>query len=200
MRLRMTYLKRFAKYGGICIFIFAAIGAFLYGVRHFMTQNVDDFFRGSQEKKERYFLETFPSRHEIEDYLLNTTILISDPPIGNSVYYFDNDQHSFNWHGNQIIKGHWFLYPMFVRRVYSVKSRFDLAYSFCRELDDGSFTEDNCVLLGSTNQIMAGYGQMDYAKGDIFDLSKRSKPPFTMPTITISMEQLRTAISQLRQQ
>jgi hypothetical protein len=200
MRLRMTYLKRFAKYGGICFFVFSAIGAFIYGARHFMTQNVDDFFRWSQEKKESYFLETFTSRHEIEDYLLNTTILISHPPIGNSVYYFDNDRHFSEWHGNQIIKGHWFLYPMIVRRVYNGRWRFDLAYSFCRELDDGSFTEDNCILLGSTNQIMAGYGQMDYQKGDIFDLSKRSKPPFTMPITAISVEQLRTAVGQLRQQ
>jgi len=196
----MTYLKRLAKIGGGCFFIFAAIGAFIYGARHFMTQNVDDFFRWSKEKKESYFLETFPSRHEIEDYLLNTTILISHPPIGNSVYYFDNDRHFFDWHGDQIKKGHWFLYPFIVRRVYNGKSRFDLAYSFCRELDDGSLTEDNCILLGSTNQILAGFGELDYAKGDIFDLSKRSKPAFTMPIIAISMEQLRVATGQLRQQ
>jgi hypothetical protein len=199
MSLRMIYLKRLAKIGGACFLIFATIGVFIYGARHFITQNIDDFFRWPPDKKESFFLETFPSRREIEDYLLNTTILISHPPIGNSVYYFDKDQHTFNWHGNQIIKGHWFLYPMIDRRVYNGKWRFDLAYSFCRELDDGSFTEDNCILLGSTSQIFAGFGELDYAKGDIFDLSNRSKPPFTMPTTAISIEQLRTAISQLRQ-
>jgi hypothetical protein len=195
----MAYLKRIARFGGICFFIFAAIGTFLYGARHFITQNIDDFVREPNETKESYFLETFPSRHEIEDYLLDATILISHPPIGNSVYYFDSNYRFFIWHANdfKITKGHWFLYPMIDRRIYNGRSRFDLAYSFCRELDDGSLTEDNCILLGSTNQILAGVGHREYTKGDVFDLSKRSKPPFAIPATTINMEQLRAAVGRL---
>ncbi len=189
-------LRRIAKWTGIGLLIIASFRAYVYCYDHYIVLNINNMVLPSHEIAQRMFSETYPSRIEIENYLHDATILISHPPIGSSVYYFDNQQHFIEWHGNdsRMTRGHWYLYPMMAKRMLDGRSRFDLVYSLCRELNDGSFTEDNCVLLGSTQQIMA-YGRKEYAKGDIFGLSKRDDPPFDMPKTDISIDQLRRLIA-----
>jgi hypothetical protein len=196
---KLARFKRLAKFALALIGVVALFMGYLYVSRHFITENIDHFALWSDESKKRYFSETFPTRNEIERYLSNATILISHPPIGNTVYYFDSDGRYYYWHGNDnmIGRGHWFLYPRIVRRIYNGRSRFDLAYLFCRELDDGSFTDDNCVLLGSTDQIMKYHAFREYAKGDVFNLSELQSPPFDLPPRPISMEQLSATMSHL---
>jgi hypothetical protein len=184
--------RRVAKWIGIVLLIVASVRTYAYCYDHYIVQNFNNMVLPSREVAQRLFSETYPSRIEIEDYLHDATILISYPPIS-SVYYFDNERRFITWHGNYFTRGHWYLYPMVAKRMLDGRSRFDLAYTFCRELNDGSFTEDNCVLLGSTQQIMA-YGRKEYGKGDIFELSKRDDPPFDMPKTNISIDELRRSI------
>jgi hypothetical protein len=179
-------LRRFAKFGGVCLLIVAFIKGCFYASDHFITENVDNIAHFSME---------LASRKEIEDFLFDATILISYPPF-NSVTYFDNRGRMFEWSGNEIRTGRWFLYPMLDRRIYKGKWRFDVVYSYCREFDDGSLKEDNCVLLGSTKQLLSWPGADEYARGDIFDLALRQKPPFNIYEMTgITLAQLKVRLS-----
>jgi hypothetical protein len=185
-------LRRLAKWTGIILLIIASFKAYVYGHDHYIVQNIDNFGGLSSEAKQLDFSVTFPSRTEIEDFLRDTTILVSWPPIGNSVRYFDNDQRFFDWHGVEIIRGHWQLHPMIVRRIFNGRSRFDWAYSYCIELNDGSLTEDNCLLIYTTKQLLGSSRPTERAKGDFFGLSKQRDPPFEMPKTEISIEELRS--------
>jgi hypothetical protein len=184
-------LRQLAKWTGLCLLILAGISGCNYGEKHFIVQNIDNFGGRSYEQRQRIFSENFPSRTEIEDFLHDTTILVSWPPVGNTVRYFDNDRRFFSWHGTEITRGHWHLYPMIAKRIFDGRSRFDWAYSYCIELNDGSLTEDSCLLIYTTKQLLGSSRPAEYVKGDVFDLSKQRDPPFEMPTTEISIEKLR---------
>jgi hypothetical protein len=188
------YQRRFLIILATSAIIIFVLNIYFYTFSHFKTENIDEHFRWSEERKESYFSEAFPSRHEIEDYLFNSTFLTSKPPIGNDVTYFNANGCFFDWHGNEIKRGNWSLYPIVYRRIYKGKSRIDIIYSLCRELDDGSLTDDNCYLVGRHNMYWRS-GQIDYEKGDIFNLSGRKMAPFDLPETSISVEQMKTAIN-----
>ncbi len=196
---KLAHFKRLAKFALVLIGVVGLVKGCVYVGRHSYTENIDHFALWSNESKERYFSETFPTRDEIERYLSDATILLSDPPGINTVYYFGHDGRYYYWNGNdnRIARGYWFLYPMIDRRIYDGRSRFDLAYLFCREHYDDSFNDDNCILLGSTDQIMKYHGYREYAKGDVFNLSKLESPPFNLGPRRISIEQLRAAVNKL---
>jgi hypothetical protein len=65
----------------------------------------------------------------------------------------------------------------------------------CRELDDGSFTRDNCVLVDNTQHVRSfGPGVYEFGAGDIFNLSERKMAPFVLPTEAINMMELRKIV------
>jgi hypothetical protein len=184
-------LKRFINWTAVCLLVLAGISGCNYGAKHFIVENIGNIGGRSDEQRERLFSEAFPTRAEIEDFLHDTTILISWPPIGNTIRYFDNDQRFFSWHGTEISRGHWYLYPLIVNRILNGRSHFDWAYSYCIQLNDGSLNEDNCLLIHTTKQLLGSSRPTEYTKGDIFGLSKQRDPPFDMPTTEISIDQLR---------
>jgi hypothetical protein len=183
---RKATLRRFAKFGGVCLVIIACIEGCSYAADHYITEHIDNIANFSNEPA---------SRKEIEDFLFDATILVSDPPL-NSVTYFDKGGNFFEWYANGVKRGSWSLYPMLDRRTYNEKSRFDVVYSYCREYDDGSLKEDNCFLLESTKQLLSWPGADEYERGDIFDLSRRQKPPFDIYGMTrITLSELRARLS-----
>jgi hypothetical protein len=159
---------------------------------HFISQRIDDFTGLSADAKERYFAQAFPSRQEIEGYLSDVTIVTSDPPIGNDVTYFDKQKGFFDWHGGEIVRGSWYLAWQLLRRTYRGQSKFGVAYLFCRVLDDGSFTDDNCILVGDKTQVRSfRSGAHEYSKGDLFGLSRRQSAPSILPDTPISIMKLK---------
>ncbi|MEW6438246.1 MAG: hypothetical protein AB1508_13880 [Pseudomonadota bacterium] len=191
----IDYLRRFAKITGVCLLIFVGAGIFSYFFVYVKTENLDEEFRWSDEQKERYFAESLPSRGDIEKYFSNATFFTSDPPIGNDITYFDNDGDFFDWHGNEIKKGHWSIYPIIYIRSYKSRRRVGIIYSRCIYLEDNSLTEDNCYLVGRKN-IYQRSGDVERRSGDLFNLSKRQAAPFSLPTVPINIPQIEAALRQ----
>jgi hypothetical protein len=70
--------------------------------------NIADLINITDDQKEEYFNENFPSRQEIEDHLSDSTLLVSDAR-SNYVYYFDKNGAYIVWAGNEIGRGKWWL-------------------------------------------------------------------------------------------
>jgi hypothetical protein len=64
--------------------------------QYFRTLNINELVGTTGEAKEKLFTEALPSDRDIEDFLFNTTIVTSHPPIGNDVTYFDNRRNFFD--------------------------------------------------------------------------------------------------------
>jgi hypothetical protein len=65
---------------------------------------------------------------------------------------------------------------------------------FCRNLDDGSFTRDNCIVIARVGQLAAlNPGAQERTPGDVFNLSKRENAPFKLPLREITLAELRAA-------
>jgi len=192
------YLRRAGIIFGTCLLIFALLWASTsyhqYRRQHFRILNINELVGTSGETKERLFTETLPSRQDIESFLFDTTIVTSHPSIGNDVRYFDKQGKFVAWHGNELYGGRWFTYPVNLTRIWWGKSRVDVAQVFCRELDDGSFTQDNCVLVTGLSQLVPYWESHERIAGDIFKLSVRQKPPFDLPITPIASAELKARL------
>jgi hypothetical protein len=93
-------------------------------------------------------------------------------------------------------KGRWFTYSVTLTRTWWGNSRVDVAQVFCRELDDGSLTQDNCILLTGTPQLLSYYGDHEHVAGDVFNLSNQRKPPFNMPITAITLAGLKARLAE----
>ncbi len=85
---------------------------------------------------------------------------------------------------------------MNLTRIYWGNSRVDVAQVFCRELDDGSFMQDNCVMITGIQQFFSYYGTHERVFGDIFDLSGGQKAPFRLPTTEVTLAELKLRMAQ----
>ena len=192
------YLRPAGIIVGTCLLIVAfawgSISYHQYRRQYFRALNINELVGTTGETKERLFTETLPSRQDIENFFFNTTIVTSHPPIGNDVRYFDNQGNFFAWHGNEIEKGRWYTYSVSLTRTYWGLSREDVAQVFCRELDDGSFTQDNCVMITGVQQLFSYYGTHEQVVGDILDLSGRQKAPFKLPITEITLSELKVRL------
>ena len=82
-----------------------------------------------------------------------------------------------------------------VKRTYRDQWNLNLARVFCRDLDDGSFYIDNCIILGRLTQLLdLQRGTHERVIGDPFELAHRQKVPFTMPTTEITLAQLKASM------
>jgi hypothetical protein len=185
-------LRRAGIILGACL-LFVGLASYPW-YRHQYTLNINEMVETTGETKEKLFGEPLPSRHDIEDFLFNTTTVTSNPPIGNDVSYFDNQGKFVGWHGNEIYRGRWSTYPVTLTRTWVEMSREDTAQVFCRELDDGSLNQDNCVIITGTRQLVWPYGTHERVVGDIFNLSVRQKPPFAMPGTAITLAELKARL------
>ena len=149
----------------------------------------------SPEAKDAHFAQAFPTRSEIENYLSDATLLKSHPPILNSATYFDKRRNFWEWEGDLIIKGNWYIEPILLKITRYDQSRLTIVYSLCKELADGSLTEYNCFLVESRERIFPMVsGPLEYKDGDVFGLARLKKPPFAMPHTEITVGSLQAEL------
>jgi hypothetical protein len=107
---KMKFLIR-----GLGVLLGAVLAGWLYfyASDHIKIIQLDSIFDPAygypQGYREEYFAKTFPSSSDIESYLSNATLLISKPPLGNVIYYFDEYRHFTLWHDNIVEGGEWWL-------------------------------------------------------------------------------------------
>jgi hypothetical protein len=196
-RIRAKRWRQSAWVASICTLPVIVIALLIYGSAHFYVENLDTYYFTSAEK-EKYFSATFSSYSEIADNLSDVTVVTSHARYGSYVTYFDNNQKFFKWYANEIYSGYWYLHWFLDELIFRGRWRFVINYSFCMVRDDGLLSEDNCVLVSNKKQVHSlnprGEYEYEYARGDIFNLSKRQTPPFTLPWGGMTLEKLQEAL------
>ena len=181
----------------VCLLGAAWLYVFIYDnfkiVRLDATYDPRDY-RDAELIKERYFSRNFPSLSEIDSYLSDATIVVSHPPVGNAVYYFDKNRKVLWWHGDQISAGEWKAIPNLQLITFGAQWRFAVVYKFCWSFSDRSAIEqqDSCYYLTSLDWIFSAANSLrEYRKGDLFGLNKVGKEQIgRLPESNISIEQL----------
>jgi hypothetical protein len=133
--------------------------------------------------KEEYFATQFPTAKEIEDYWFDSTLLISDPPRNNRIYYFDKDYHFKEWANSGLGTESWAISPFQERLKLGSRSRLVTIQCFAVLMDVGGAQRD-CVGIEDVTFMIhrARTGTREHRKGDVFGLSGRKKAPFYLPT------------------
>jgi hypothetical protein len=151
-------------------------------------------YRDAELIKQRIFSQKIPSLNEIDDYLSDATVVVSHPPVGNAVYYFDSDRKIFWWHGDQISTGVWKATPNVQLIIFGTQWRLAIVYKFCWSFSDRVAIEqqDSCYYLTSLDWIFSfANSHREYRKGDLFGLDKVEKGQVgKLPESNISIEQL----------
>jgi hypothetical protein len=144
--------------------------------------------------RESYFGQDFPSAKAIKEYLTDATILFSEPPYGNQIFYFDHDQGFVSWRNKVTSSGNWRLFPGLQIIELGGRWRITFVQTFCSWVSDMSAEEqqDNCYDISSIESILGrGLGsRREYRKGNVFNISAGKPPPFQLPDSAITIESL----------
>jgi hypothetical protein len=145
-------------------------------------------------RREEYFSRDFPTAKDIETYLFNSTLLISNPPRSSVVYYFDSDHKYTLWHANLIETGKWWSFSRWQLIRLGDQWRFATVQTFCTVsfamLADAQ--QDNCYSVETPSSVFSqGRGTTrEHKLGDVFNLSGRTQVPFKLPDVPITIESL----------
>jgi hypothetical protein len=144
------------------------------------------------DQAEQHFNADFPNGKDIEAYLSNATILLSDGSFHQAVYYFDKPHHFLQWQNDgtsrtDLISGEWFTKWYLLPMELNGRWRLALVYSFCKWFPsrDAELPQDSCVILESLDQLFAAANAVrEYRAGNIFKLSAAGTAPFPLPSRT----------------
>lgn len=132
--------------------------------------------------KEEYFSRQFPTTKEIEDYWFDSTLLVSDPPTQNHVYYFDKTYHRTEWRSTYLNTERWIISPFQEKLKLGSQFRTVTIQCFAVLIGVGNAQRD-CVPVDTLDRMIIRHktGTREYRKGDVFGLSGRKKAPFYLP-------------------
>jgi hypothetical protein len=161
------------------------------------VERIDQARWGSAENAESYFSRPIPTAQDIESYLLNATILVSDPPGGNAVYYFDAPYHFLKWRNffrapaDDVLEGtwsiDWYLLPMELNGRWRVA----LEQVICTRSPDSLPADVPFCHDVQTLSPMLRFGRYpEYRVGNVFNLSANGSVPFPIPKTSISIDEL----------
>jgi hypothetical protein len=116
---------------GIC-----AAGFILYLIIEVHVVRLDRMYPPKYEHlKKQYFSRDFPRASNIEAYLFNSTLLLSNPsktpPKNSRVYYFGSDYGYTVWRVNLIETGAWRLFPLWQLILLGNQWRFATVQMLC---------------------------------------------------------------------
>jgi hypothetical protein len=141
------------------------------------------------EQAEQRFSASYPTDKEIEAYLANATILVSDGYFRQAVYYFPERHHFVQWRNDgssntNLIAGEWFTKWYLLPMKLNGRWRVALVYSFCSWIParDAGLPQDSCFILEGLNLLFAGADTVrEYRSGNVFNLSAGGSAPFPLP-------------------
>ena len=145
-------------------------------------------------RREEYFSRNFPTAQDIETYLFNSTLLLSKPPLGNGVYYFDSDHKFTFWHTNLIETGKWWTTSRWQLIRLGDQWRFATVPTFCASslALPADMQQDNCYSVETPSSVFSqGLGSTrEHRSGDVFGLSGRKAAPYSLPDKPITIDSL----------
>jgi hypothetical protein len=151
-------------------------------------------------RRDEYFAADFPSSADIEKYLLDSTLLFSQPPRGNRVYYFDGDHKFISWREDIIHSGKWWTSPRLQIIRLGERWRAAVVYTFCSLSFDmpADAQRDNCYGVETITSLLArGPGSTrEYRKGNVFGLFDNKPAPFRLPNSAITIDSLLSSKNQ----
>ena len=149
--------------------------------------------------RETYFARVFPSSQAINEYLTDATILFSQPPNGNEIFYFNHEQQFVSWRGNIVSGGTWRLSPSLQIIELDGKWRTAIVQRFCTLMSEmpANAQQDNCYDVSDIESILSrGLGsRREYKKGNVFDISANKPAPFQLPDSAITFDSLMSALA-----
>jgi len=154
------------------------------------VERIDQARWGSAENAERYFSRPIPTAQDIESYLLNATILISHPPGGNAVYYFDAPYHFLKWRNfnlptEDVLEGTWSIDWHLLPMELNGRWRVALEYVICtRSLDSLPADVPFCRSVETLSPMLRFGLNPEYRVGNVFNLSTNGSVPFPLPNRT----------------
>ena len=140
----------------------------------------------------QHFNAAFPTEKDIEAYLSNATILLSDGSFQQAVYYFDEPHHFLQWRNDgtsntNLVAGEWFTKWYLLPMEINGRWRVALVYSFCKWFPalDAEPPEDSCKIVEDLNLLFAwGGATREYRAGNVFKLSAAGTASFPLPSRT----------------
>lgn len=173
----------------------SALLVYSYVASHVRVVRLEEIFDPAYgfplDYRERYFNRDFPAASTIKNYLHDATLLISRPPTGNRVYYFDKDQGFVSWRDNVIDSGVWWTSPEVQILYLGARWRVAVVQIFCMSrfgIPRGA-QQDNCYSVGQLESLLAaGKGsRRDYREGNVFHLQADNPPPLQLPNSELSI-------------
>ena len=184
------------KGAGLLIGVILGIWLYIYAYDRIRIVRLDNLFDpayGFQVgRREQFFAQKFPSSSDIKAYLHDSTILLSNPPIGNQVYYFDRDDAFISWYDSKIEAGKWRSFPNLQILRLDGKWRIAVVYAFCISYPDRDAIaqRDNCYEIESVDSILSRGSRREYRKGNVFNLGRDKPTPARLPKSEITIESL----------
>jgi hypothetical protein len=148
------------------------------------------FYKPNQA--EQAFRASYPTDKEIEAYLTNATILVSDGGFYQAIYYFDEPHHFLQWRNDgssntALIAGEWFTKWYLLPMELNGRWRFARVYSFCWWFPsmNAELPQDSCSIVERLDFLFgASDATREYRLGNIFKLSAGGTAPFPLPNRT----------------
>jgi hypothetical protein len=174
----------------------------MFAYDHVRVVRLDDILNPAygypEGSRDAYFAKNFPSSGEIEEFLLNTTLVISKPPRGNEVYYFSKDHKLVLWHDKNIEDGEWWSSPKLQILILGQKRRFAVVQSFCISFLGPAAAPplDNCYSVEDVESLLSRGldSRKERVTGNPFNLGQGNSPPFDLPKSEISIASLLRSI------
>jgi hypothetical protein len=144
--------------------------------------------------RETYFAREFPSSQAIKEYLSDATILFSQPPSGNELFYFNSAQEFISWRDGLVSSGSWRIFPALQIIELGGRWRVTVVQRFCSLVSDmpADTQQDNCYDVTSIESILSRGPQArrEYKKGNVFNISADKPVPFRLPESAITIDSL----------
>ena len=174
------------------LFIYGYVASYVQIVR------IDEIYYSAPgnppDAHECHFNLNFPSADAIQSYLHEATLLISDPLVGNRVFYFDEGHGYVKWRENVIENGVWWTSPRVQILFLGSRWRVAIVQTFCMfefGLPPG-VQEDNCYSVGSLDSLLGAgrRSRREYREGNVFNLEVGRHPPVPLPRSEVSISYL----------
>lgn len=165
---------------------------------HVRVVRLDDIFNPTYGSpvgsREAYFTKDFPSSGDISHFLLDTTLVVSEPPRGNEVFYFDKDHNLVLWRDNIVQGGEWRSSSELQILKLGKERRFAIVQTFCILFlgPVASPQIDNCYSVADVDSLLPRRpeARKERVAGNIFNLAPGKSPPFNLPRSEISVASL----------
>lgn len=199
---------RLLKGLGIAILVLFALWLYAFACNRTRIVRLDSIFDPaygySVEYREQYFASNFPSSNDINAYLSDSTILISHPSSGTSVYYFDKSHGFIHWRDHNLEAGKWWISPNLQIITLGNRWRVAVVYLFCTWFFkmEAIAQQENCYYVVSLDSIFArGSGsRRENRTGNIFNLAIDKQAPGRLPKSEITIDSLLAITSSSQRQ